>query len=66
MCAGKGIIHAEMPVHLDDAPDPRGLQLWVDLPKKVGSYCGPNVITLMNWSIGQFKMVVCLIPKPGV
>uniref|UniRef100_A0A0W0F8Y3 Pirin domain-containing protein n=1 Tax=Moniliophthora roreri TaxID=221103 RepID=A0A0W0F8Y3_MONRR len=26
MCAGKGIIHAEMPVHADDAPDPRGLQ----------------------------------------
>ncbi|KAF8881913.1 RmlC-like cupin domain-containing protein [Infundibulicybe gibba] len=34
MCAGKGIIHAEMPVHLDGAPDPRGLQLWVDLPKE--------------------------------
>lgn len=35
MCAGKGIIHAEMPVHTDGAPDPRGLQLWVDLPKEV-------------------------------
>ncbi|KAG6854321.1 hypothetical protein C0991_008216 [Blastosporella zonata] len=34
MCAGKGIIHAEMPVHNDGAPDPRGLQLWVDLPKQ--------------------------------
>ncbi|KAF9464655.1 RmlC-like cupin domain-containing protein [Collybia nuda] len=34
MCAGKGIIHAEMPIHLDGAPDPRGLQLWVDLPRK--------------------------------
>ncbi|KAF8077994.1 RmlC-like cupin domain-containing protein [Lyophyllum atratum] len=34
MCAGKGIIHAEMPVHTDGAPDPRGLQLWVDLPKQ--------------------------------
>jgi len=34
MCAGKGIIHAEMPVHVDGAPDPRGLQLWVDLPKQ--------------------------------
>lgn len=54
MCAGKGIIHAEMPVHLNDAPDPRGLQLWVDLPKKVGSYCGPNVITLnilKHWTV---------------
>lgn len=35
MCAGKGIIHAEMPVHKDGAPDPRGLQLWIDLPKEV-------------------------------
>jgi len=34
MCAGKGIIHAEMPVHAKGAPDPRGLQLWIDLPKK--------------------------------
>jgi len=34
MCAGRGIIHAEMPVHTPGAPDPRGLQLWVDLPKK--------------------------------
>ncbi|KAF8636456.1 hypothetical protein AX17_003272 [Amanita inopinata Kibby_2008] len=34
MCAGRGIIHAEMPVHIDGAPDPRGLQLWVDLPKE--------------------------------
>ena len=35
MCAGKGIIHAEMPVHAAGSPDPRGLQLWVDLPKQV-------------------------------
>ncbi|KAH0583929.1 hypothetical protein H2248_009517 [Termitomyces sp. 'cryptogamus'] len=34
MCAGKGIIHAEMPVHTQGASDPRGLQLWVDLPKQ--------------------------------
>ncbi|TFK42628.1 RmlC-like cupin domain-containing protein [Crucibulum laeve] len=34
MCAGKGIIHAEMPVHDGEGPDPRGLQLWVDLPKQ--------------------------------
>ncbi|EKM82723.1 hypothetical protein AGABI1DRAFT_82463 [Agaricus bisporus var. burnettii JB137-S8] len=34
MCAGRGIIHAEMPVHAEGQPDPRGLQLWVDLPKK--------------------------------
>lgn len=35
MCAGKGIIHAEMPVHGKNVPEPRGLQLWVDLPKNV-------------------------------
>lgn len=35
MCAGRGIIHAEMPVHAENTPDPRGLQLWVDLPKQV-------------------------------
>lgn len=35
MCAGRGIIHAEMPVHARDVPNPRGLQLWVDLPKQV-------------------------------
>ena len=35
MCAGRGIIHAEMPVHEKNSPDPRGIQLWVDLPKQV-------------------------------
>ncbi|KAF9451077.1 hypothetical protein P691DRAFT_664057 [Macrolepiota fuliginosa MF-IS2] len=35
MCAGRGIIHAEMPVHAKGNPDPRGLQLWIDLPKEV-------------------------------
>jgi len=34
MCAGRGIIHAEMPVHEPGKPEPRGLQLWVDLPKQ--------------------------------
>lgn len=34
MCAGRGIIHAEMPVHEAGSPDPRGLQLWIDLPKQ--------------------------------
>ncbi|KDQ61055.1 hypothetical protein JAAARDRAFT_709607 [Jaapia argillacea MUCL 33604] len=34
MCAGRGIIHAEMPVHARGVPEPRGLQLWIDLPKE--------------------------------
>jgi len=38
MCAGRGIIHAEMPVHAKGKPDPRGLQLWIDLPKQVGFF----------------------------
>ncbi len=29
------VIHAEMPVHDPGKPEPRGLQLWVDLPKEV-------------------------------
>lgn len=33
MCAGRGIIHAEMPIHAPGQPDPEGLQLWIDLPK---------------------------------
>ncbi|CCL99149.1 uncharacterized protein FIBRA_01164 [Fibroporia radiculosa] len=50
MCAGRGIIHAEMPVHERGQPDPRGLQLWVDLPQQYKmvepSYqeLGPNEI----------------------
>ncbi|KAF6765161.1 pirin domain-containing protein [Ephemerocybe angulata] len=34
MCAGKGIIHAEMPVVGAGVPLPVGFQLWVDLPKQ--------------------------------
>lgn len=36
MIAGRGIMHAEMPMHYDEngkkLPTPTGLQLWVDLP----------------------------------
>ncbi|KAI0341726.1 hypothetical protein BDW22DRAFT_1358575 [Trametopsis cervina] len=34
MCAGKGIMHAEMPISGPGKPEPRGLQLWIDLPKE--------------------------------
>ncbi|KAF8321611.1 hypothetical protein DL93DRAFT_2072361 [Clavulina sp. PMI_390] len=34
MIAGKGIIHAEVPVVGPGVPTPNGLQLWVDLPKE--------------------------------
>lgn len=33
MVAGRGIIHAEMPVKGPGVPNPEGMQLWVDLPK---------------------------------
>lgn len=38
MTAGRGIIHAEMPVHEPGKPDPVGFQLWIDLPKQVRVY----------------------------
>lgn len=41
MTAGKGIMHAEMPVHEEGKPDPEGLQLWIDLPKK-DKFCEPS------------------------
>ncbi|GAA5941806.1 pirin family protein [Sporobolomyces koalae] len=34
MIAGKGIMHAEMPIHGPGKKDPFGLQLWIDLPKQ--------------------------------
>ncbi|QRW00330.1 dicarboxylic amino acid permease [Ceratobasidium sp. AG-Ba] len=34
MIAGKGIVHAEMPLFGPDDPNPMGMQLWIDLPKE--------------------------------
>ena len=34
MCAGRGIIHSEIPVTGPDVPQPKALQLWIDLPKQ--------------------------------
>ncbi|KIM29115.1 hypothetical protein M408DRAFT_329121 [Serendipita vermifera MAFF 305830] len=34
MSAGKGVIHSEIPLHVEGAKNPNGLQLWVDLPKE--------------------------------
>lgn len=37
MCVGRGMVHAEMPIHEDEQgrklPVPEGMQLWLDLPK---------------------------------
>ncbi|KAG6820605.1 hypothetical protein H0H93_014521 [Arthromyces matolae] len=70
MCAGKGIIHAEMPVHAPGAPDPRGLQLWVDLPKQDPSYqeLGPTQIPTAypNGPDGPVKIKVISGKSHGV
>ncbi|KAI0361983.1 hypothetical protein OH77DRAFT_1389006 [Trametes cingulata] len=34
MCAVNTVIHAEIPLYGDGLPMPRGLQLWIDLPKQ--------------------------------
>ncbi|PNP47713.1 hypothetical protein TGAMA5MH_01537 [Trichoderma gamsii] len=41
MTAGRGIVHAEMPRKQTDGGQTVGLQLWVDLPKKL-KYCEPR------------------------
>ncbi|KAL2116462.1 hypothetical protein VTJ04DRAFT_8630 [Mycothermus thermophilus] len=41
MTAGRGIVHAEMPVQNEDGSANVGLQLWVDLPKHLKS-CEPR------------------------
>ncbi|KAJ8292806.1 Mitochondrial distribution and morphology protein 34 [Rhodotorula toruloides] len=34
MIAGRGLVHAEMPIHGPGKKDPFGLQLWIDLPAR--------------------------------
>jgi len=34
MIAGRGVMHAEMPMHGPGLENPFGLQLWIDLPKQ--------------------------------
>ncbi|KAL1840927.1 hypothetical protein VTJ49DRAFT_7625 [Mycothermus thermophilus] len=41
MTAGRGIVHAEMPVQNEDGSPNVGLQLWVDLPKELKG-CEPR------------------------
>ncbi len=41
MTAGRGIVHAEMPVQNEDGSANVGLQLWVDLPKRLKG-CEPR------------------------
>ncbi|CCH44909.1 Pirin-like protein [Wickerhamomyces ciferrii] len=41
MTAGKGIVHSEIPIGCDDGTPATGMQLWVDLPKKLKN-CDPR------------------------
>lgn len=53
------VIHAEMPVHAPGVAEPRGLQLWVDLPKEVRSRpCGPPQFLIHIFSVqnGRAKL----------
>ncbi|KAG8217476.1 RmlC-like cupin domain-containing protein [Butyriboletus roseoflavus] len=70
MCAGKGIMHAEMPVHAPGVPEPRGFQLWVDLPKQEPSYqeFGPASIPVAypNGTEGSINIKVISGKSHGV
>ena len=50
MTAGKGIMHAEMPVIAKDGSDNVGMQLWVDLPKEL-KMCEPRYRDLRDKEI---------------
>lgn len=41
MTAGKGIVHAEMPIQSEDKRPIKGMQLWVDLPENLKE-CEPS------------------------
>ncbi|CCK69974.1 pirin family protein KNAG_0D02240 [Huiozyma naganishii CBS 8797] len=54
MTAGKGIVHSEMPVEMEDGRPARGLQLWVDLPKDLKN-CEPRYRNLRSEDIPVVK-----------
>ena len=41
MTAGKGVVHSEIPVEMEDKSPCVGMQLWVDLPEKL-KFCEPR------------------------
>ena len=59
MTAGRGIVHAEMPRHEQDAngeyPPVEGMQLWVDLPKNLKK-CEPRYRDLKGSEIPQVSV----------
>ncbi|EMG47847.1 hypothetical protein G210_1696 [Candida maltosa Xu316] len=52
MTAGKGIVHAEMPIPSDDGSPCVGLQLWVDLPNHMKDIT-PRYRDLREWEIPE-------------
>lgn len=52
MTAGKGVVHSEMPIPNEDGSPTVGLQLWVDLPKKL-KYTAPRYRDLREWEIPE-------------
>ncbi|GAB1313518.1 RNA pol II transcription cofactor [Madurella fahalii] len=73
MTAGRGIVHAEMPVHdPKDGKNVEGLQLWVDLPKALKG-CEPRYrdlkgeeIPLVEADAGRVKVKVISGQSHGV
>ena len=55
MTAGRGIVHAEMPRQNPDGSPNVGLQLWVDLPKKL-KMCEPRYRDLKASEIPQVEL----------
>ncbi|CAH2353402.1 hypothetical protein CLIB1423_10S04192 [[Candida] railenensis] len=55
MTAGKGVVHSEMPVQLEDSSEKtmtEGIQLWVDLPKALRE-TKPRYRDLRSWEIPE-------------
>lgn len=58
MTAGKGVVHSEVPVKMDENDDHNasctGIQLWIDLPEKLKN-CDPRYRDLRNSEIPTVK-----------
>ncbi|GCE99035.1 hypothetical protein ZYGM_004126 [Zygosaccharomyces mellis] len=55
MTAGKGIVHSEIPVELEDGSITKGLQLWVDLPTELKN-CEPRYRDLRKRETPEVKV----------
>ncbi|GAV48025.1 hypothetical protein ZYGR_0I03220 [Zygosaccharomyces rouxii] len=55
MTAGKGIVHSEIPVSLEDGSASNGLQLWVDLPAELKN-CEPRYRDLRKKQTPEVKV----------